>query len=336
MDVTPQVINEVEFHQKMRGYDPDEVDDFLERVAVAVGQLTERLQESEAKAVTADRRVIELERKVRELSERPAGNEDETETIRRTLVLAQKTADAAVKEAEEEAQRTVAEAQATSQRLVSEAEAEARRTSEDTRQRLVDEISTLEATREALKGDHVILERHLEDQRLRLRGTISDLQRLVDDPETLRVASAPELSGASRPLLLHDETAAAAAWTADDDVIDLDAESRATAGTGDDTGDDVAVERPITGGVTFSPPEEANTDLEADAPAAVAMEDDGGETDAWSRFVRNEMLDRPTEAVDMSGGDDAYLIELRKALHDDSGPDASGERASRARFGPSS
>jgi len=29
MDVTPQVINEVEFHQKMRGYDPDEVDDFL-------------------------------------------------------------------------------------------------------------------------------------------------------------------------------------------------------------------------------------------------------------------------------------------------------------------
>src|SRR6185503_14670234 len=106
MDVTPQVINEVEFHQKMRGYDPDEVDDFLERIAVGVGQLTDRLHEAEARAATADRRVIDLERKVRELGDRPAASDDadaDADTIKRTLVLAQKTADAAVTEAKEEA-----------------------------------------------------------------------------------------------------------------------------------------------------------------------------------------------------------------------------------------
>ena len=50
MDITPQVINEVEFRQKVRGYDPDEVDDFLERMAVAVGQLQERLREAAERA----------------------------------------------------------------------------------------------------------------------------------------------------------------------------------------------------------------------------------------------------------------------------------------------
>ena len=56
MDVTPQVINEVEFHQKMRGYDPDEVDDFLERVAVAVGEMQGRLGDADGRRETAERR----------------------------------------------------------------------------------------------------------------------------------------------------------------------------------------------------------------------------------------------------------------------------------------
>ena len=120
---------------------------------------------------------------MRELADRPAVRDDDedAETIKRTLVLAQKTADAAVKEAKEEAQRTLTEAQqkadtlvgdaqVTSQRIVSEAELEARKTSEETRQRMADEIVALEEAREALKADHGILERHLEEQRLRLRS----------------------------------------------------------------------------------------------------------------------------------------------------------------------
>jgi cell division initiation protein len=349
MDVTPQVINEVEFHQKMRGYDPDEVDDFLERVAVAVGQLTERLHEAEGRAATTDRRALELERKVRELDERaPARDDDETETIKRTLVLAQKTADAAVKEAKDEAQRTlteaqqnadtlVNEAQSTSQRLVSEAEIEARRTSEETRQRMADEIVALEQAREALKADHGVLERHLEEQRLRLRGAIADLQQLLDEPDRLRAAALPELSGASRAVLTgpaRTETESADS----DELIDL-SESGASNEIGDE-GDDELVERPISGGVRFSPPEASNGAPGAQGtPAEVVTADDEGDegdegdTDGWSRFVREEMLDQPTAAVAMPAGEDAYLVELRKAMLDESVVTGSDDRPSRSRFG---
>src|SRR2546421_4511159 len=176
MDVTPQVINEVEFHQKMRGYDPDEVDDFLERIAVAVADLDQRVLAAEARAGTAERHAVELEDELRQASERAANRgEDETETIKRTLILAQRTADAAVKEAQEEAQRTVAaaqehadvllsEAEATSRRMVSEAEVEARKASDDTRQRIAEEVIALQEARDALKADQGILERHLEEQ----------------------------------------------------------------------------------------------------------------------------------------------------------------------------
>src|SRR6476660_9747511 len=101
MDVTPQVINEVEFHQKMRGYDPDEVDDFLERVASAVEQFIERVRVAEQRAAAAERRAAELDKQrggapaapVTQAAAAPEG--DETDAIKRTLVLAQRTADAA-------------------------------------------------------------------------------------------------------------------------------------------------------------------------------------------------------------------------------------------------
>jgi cell division initiation protein len=344
MDVTPQVINEVEFHQKMRGYDPDEVDDFLERVAVGVEQLTERLHDAEARAATADRRVIDLERKVRELGDRPAANNDEdSETIKRTLVLAQKTADTAVNEAREEAQRTLTEAQqkadsllgeaqTTSQRLVREAEAEARKSSEETRQRMADEIVALEQTRNALEADHGILERHLDEQRLRLRASIEDLQRLVDDPEKLRADALPELTEVSRPLYTGAESAEPAAA---DDVIDLSSAAVEAGEEGrgaSEEGDAGAVERPVTGGVRFSPPEATTEDVEAYGAQNSVVTDDEGDTDAWSRFVREEMLDQPTAAVAMPADEDAYLAELRKAMIDDPAGDSDAP-AGRARFG---
>src|SRR3954471_27800 len=254
MDVTPQVINEVEFHQKMRGYDPDEVDDFLERVASAVEQFLERVRVAETRAVAAERRAAELEQQrgagAAPVTQAVAAETDETDAIKRTLVLAQRTADAAVKEAEEEAARTLrtaqeqvqrlyAEAQEQARKLVIDAESDARKKSDDTRQRLVREIISLEETRDSLRADQGILERHLDEQRLRLRSSIGELQRLLDDPGRLRVAAAPEISGATMPELIdppivepddetvEEEVPAAVAETDDtieaEEVIDLDA-----------------------------------------------------------------------------------------------------------------
>src|SRR5213594_244405 len=91
MDVTPQVINEVEFHQKMRGYDPDEVDDFLERVAVAFEQVQERIRAAEQRAAGAEQRAAEAIRPPAAATTPPQNAAEDTEAIRRTLVLAQRT-----------------------------------------------------------------------------------------------------------------------------------------------------------------------------------------------------------------------------------------------------
>ena len=46
MELTPRLLTEVEFREQWRGYSQNEVDDFLERVAAAVGELLDRLREA--------------------------------------------------------------------------------------------------------------------------------------------------------------------------------------------------------------------------------------------------------------------------------------------------
>src|SRR5215213_3972846 len=96
MDVTPQLLKDVEFRSKVRGYDPDEVDDFLERVGVAFAQMNDRLRDARDQVEAAKAQAAAAEARARD-------NSDIDDTLRRTLVLAQRTADAAVKEAEEQA-----------------------------------------------------------------------------------------------------------------------------------------------------------------------------------------------------------------------------------------
>ena len=77
MDLTPRLLTEVEFREEWRGYNRKDVNDFLDRVADAVGELQERLRDASERATQAERRLLER------------SDEDE---IRRTLVLAQRTA----------------------------------------------------------------------------------------------------------------------------------------------------------------------------------------------------------------------------------------------------
>ena len=86
MELTPKVFDDVEFRERFRGYDPDEVDAFLEQVARSAQELDQKLKDALDRAEKAEARA------------REAGDADEA--LRRTLVLAQRTADAAVSEAE--------------------------------------------------------------------------------------------------------------------------------------------------------------------------------------------------------------------------------------------
>ncbi|HEX9992732.1 MAG TPA: DivIVA domain-containing protein [Acidimicrobiales bacterium] len=278
MEVTPQLLKDVEFADRWRGYDQAEVDDFLERVAAGVAELRQRLAEAEARAEAAERRAAVAESQVASSGTEGA----DAETIRRTLLLAQRTADAAVREAQDHAARTVAAAQERAQAMLAEAEAESRRSVEDTRQRLLQEIGTLEGARDALRGDVALLERHLEESRQRLRASLRDLQEVLDHPELLRPAPAPQLSGVTRPpadAAAFDAAAAAAAQVvAGADTVEIDERDGGAAAEGGGSG-------PWGGGETAPAPVEPAGGsgpfggVEREEPRAdwSASEEEGGE-----------------------------------------------------------
>ena len=111
MEEFSTLLQEIQFSERFRGYDPDEVDAFVHAIAKAAAQMQGRLRELQARVEAAETR----------LAAGGFGGETE-ETLTRTLVLAQRTADAAMAEAEAEAARMVAEAEALSTTALSESE----------------------------------------------------------------------------------------------------------------------------------------------------------------------------------------------------------------------
>lgn len=337
MDLSSQVINEIEFSMARRGYDPDQVDEFLEKVAVAVEELTERVTEARERALVAERRANEVERKHANRAERVADEaadltasvsaqaEAELETLKRTLVLAQRTADAAMQEAEQEAARLRADAQAEAAKLVSAAEGDARAAHEETRRALIEEIGALGSDRDQLRDDVRALERHVDEQRLRLRGSITELQRILDDPARLKAAQPPiSLDVTDEP---PGPTPVAAAVEPDEEPVRV-------------------VDRPAPFVAELAEDDDGFEGL------GLSLEDDADD-DAWARFSAPDDDDidagPPTEPVlrldDLAAraadDDDAYLAELRKAMLEDTGaPDVDDdllegaeERPTRSRFG---
>jgi len=130
----------------------------------------------------------------------------EAETITRTLLLAQRTADETVAEARDEAGRILtdatSEAETTidstremSAKMLEDARADARRASDVERQAAENEVEALVARREFLVGDVDQLERFLIDQRDRLRGAARQIEALCERvPEGLGSVRPPVLS----------------------------------------------------------------------------------------------------------------------------------------------
>ena len=164
MDVSPQLLREVEFREKWRGYSPDEVDAFLERVAAGVEQLQARLQEADERAIRAERRVLET-------------SDDD---VRRALVLAQRTADAALAEAKEEADRRLAAA-----------EEQARAVRVDAEERAAAELRELAARRAELEADVSALAGYVREHRARLADELRGQLEWLKAPGRLDLPEPP-------------------------------------------------------------------------------------------------------------------------------------------------
>lgn len=167
MEVAPRTLREVEFREKLRGYNQDDVDEFLERVAAGIEVLQERLRQATERAIRSEQKLTEIP--------------EDDDTLRRTLVLAQRTADMAVKEAQSKASEILANAQNEARSLITEAEESARRISSDAEREVRAELSRLEEARAQLQIDVENLEHHLDTERSRIHLALSNALRWVDE-----------------------------------------------------------------------------------------------------------------------------------------------------------
>jgi cell division initiation protein len=309
MDLTSQVLHDVEFREAKKGYNTQDVDEFLERLAVAVDRQEAQLREARQRVAAAEGRIADAERRAEDVERRGGGPgvSEADETLKRTLVLAQRTADAAIREAEEQAARTLAAAEDEAHRLVADAhdasaqayadaEEEARRAQHEARSRVLAELQELEAGRELLRSDVELLEQHIGEQRERLRLTIRDLTALVEDPAALREVYVPAIAEITIPEpqpAPQPRRLVAAPAPADelDEEEDHDWETPAS-----DADDFEPVPTPAPR------PRAARDDRYADRPLL-----------ADARDVEVEELEEPEPDDD----EDAYLTELRKAMTDD-------------------
>jgi DivIVA domain-containing protein len=171
-----------EFRLSLRGYDVDEVDDFLERAAVEADQLREQVRTSSATAAQAAERVRHLESTDRA----PAGPAPATAPAAdaATKAVAAGAATGTVTKMIEMAERFVEQtrldAEAEAAKIVADAQDRARQLATDAQQRLADEVARLEGLRQRLGEDVEKMSSQLESERMRLSGSLHDLLGWID------------------------------------------------------------------------------------------------------------------------------------------------------------
>lgn len=172
----------VEFRQTLRGYHIDDVDEYLERVAVEVEALQEQLRQAGERMRQATDRIAQLEqpRAVQPQQQSTSSSATE-ESLQRTLMLAQKFVDQTQAEAETQARVVVEEAEQRARAAVAEAEEQARTIAAESEGRLRDEVSRLEGLRTKLAGDVEAITRHLDTERTRLRAVLGEMLHWIDE-----------------------------------------------------------------------------------------------------------------------------------------------------------
>jgi cell division initiation protein len=180
MELTARDIHEKQFHDAWRGYNQEEVDDFLDRVAEVFDLLR--------------RENTALSGRVRELEQALTTSRETEEMLKKTLVSAQQAAEEAIAKAQEKARL-----------IVTEAEERVAQTNEDTRQRLASTEAEIRRRKLEADREHTTRKRELDAsiERLgsfehELKGRLQAfLQQQVQSLEALIESPPPDAGGAS-------------------------------------------------------------------------------------------------------------------------------------------
>jgi DivIVA domain-containing protein len=315
MDFSPQTVRSAGFKTVKKGYDPGEVDDFKEKVAAAIETAQNQATAMEARARAAVAKLQEVSQQVTSgataTGASPTASDEDAETISRTLLLAQRTADNTVSQANAEAESitvkarvdattVIDNARSMADKLLDEARLEARRSAESERIKAENEVQALLARRDFLISDVDHLEHHLGAQRERLRDAAVSLQDLIERvPGGLGEMRRPLLSASAETLLSASgrpgEPSAAPAASVEAD--DFDFEDRA------------ATDEPATAGADSD--QYAFDSLIDATPAQMAGTQSGvdDETEAMMRLDLGSLdVESATTPIWSASGDDPLIV----------------------------
>jgi cell division initiation protein len=196
-------IDTVAFKIGVRGYNVDEVDDFLEKLSGEVHQLKELVSQQRQQLRQAGERINQLD--ARSPGDAPAAapaappaaaprhiSVSGAEQVTAMIVMAQQFIEQAQAEAETKAREMTTSAQERAREIVAEA-----------RSRAEDEVNRLNGLKQRLSEDVETLTRQLDAERKRLGSALAEFSRWVESSLQVggaraAVASAPE--PAPRPI----------------------------------------------------------------------------------------------------------------------------------------
>ncbi len=160
MAITPADIQAQTFSEAKRGYDPGEVDVFLEQLSAEVDAMLNKIVDLKNRLTASEQQLAEAQAQLAQAASAPApapvpeytANERQ---ISAALIAAQQTADNIVAEARENADRIRNEADAKAREVIRQALAE--------KQTEIEEIDRLKASREEFKNEYLKLIQHFMD-----------------------------------------------------------------------------------------------------------------------------------------------------------------------------
>jgi cell division initiation protein len=196
-------IDTVAFKIGVRGYNVDEVDDFLERLSGEVHQLKELLQQQRQQLRQAGERINQLD--ARPSSDAPAPAPAPSQTPRHISVTGAEQVTAMIAMAQQFIEQTQQDAESKAHEMTSGAQDRAREIVAEARSRAEDEVNRLNGLKQRLSEDVETLTRQLDTERKRLGGALAEFSRWVESSLQVgggraSVSSVAEPAPAPRPI----------------------------------------------------------------------------------------------------------------------------------------
>lgn len=197
MAITPADIQAQTFSEAKRGYDPAEVDVFLEQISSEVDAMLNKIVDLKTRLTAAEQQLADAQAQLAQNAAAPApapapaSAPDFSATERQisaALIAAQQTSDAIINEAQENAERIRNEADAKAREVIRQALAE--------KQQEIEEIDRLKASREDFKNEYMKLIQHFMDD----AQNSFPAELLANTPTGSAAAVAPVSTPAPEPM----------------------------------------------------------------------------------------------------------------------------------------